>query len=292
MWLSDQWKDYRLLDGCDGEKLEQWGSFVYVRPDPQIIWKNKLDKRAWREADAQYHRSASGGGAWEFRTKAAEQEQVIRWNDLKFRVRPMGFKHMGLFPEQAVNWAFMQDMIRERQGQPRVLNLFAYTGGATVACLTSGASVCHVDAAKGMVAYAKENVALNALSDGPVRYIVDDAVKFVQREIRRGKSYDAILMDPPSYGRGPGGEIWKIENELYDLVTLCMELLSDQPLFFMINSYTTGLAPTAVQNLLYTTLVRRFGGKVSADEIGLPFEGTELVLPCGCTARWESWWGR
>ena len=282
MWFSDKWKDYRLLNGAAGEKKEVWGRFTYVRPDPQIIWNKKMDK----SADGVYHRSSSGGGHWEFKNGKAEDGQVISYRDLKFFIKPMGFKHMGLFPEQAVNWDFMRDAIERSGREIRVLNLFAYTGGATVACLKSGAFVCHVDAAKGIVAHAKQNVELNGLSGDRIRYIVDDCLKFVQREARRGKTYDAIVMDPPSYGRGPGGEVWKIEDELYSLISACVDILSDNPLFFVVNSYTTGLSPTSVSNLLSTTLCRKFGGSVSSDEIGIPFETSDLILPCGSTARW------
>ena len=287
MWAAEQWQDYCLLDGCDGNKLERWGDFVYVRPDPQIIWKEKNQPALWNRADAVYHRSNTGGGQWSFSHKKAEDGQVIRYRDLRFYIKPMGFKHMGLFPEQAVNWDFMRNQI-ESAGYPvRVLNLFGYTGGATVACIASGANVCHVDAAKGIVAHAKRNIQENHMEGDRIRYIVDDAVKFVTREIKRGKQYDAIVMDPPSYGRGPGGEVWKIEDELYGLVDLCSRVFSDRPLFFLINSYTTGLAPTAVKNLLEMTLVKQFGGRVTTDEIGLPFSESGLILPCGCTARWQ-----
>ena len=287
MWTAEQWQDYCLLDGCDGSKLERWGSMIYQRPDPQIIWKEKGTPSRWKKADGIYRRSSTGGGSWDFVHPKAEEGQVIRYRDLRFYVKPMGFKHMGLFPEQAVNWDFMRELI-ESAGRPvKVLNLFGYTGGATVACIASGASVCHVDAAKGIVAHAKRNIQENHMEGPNVRYIVDDAVKFVNREIKRGKTYDAIVMDPPSYGRGPGGEVWKIEDELYGLVERCARVLSDHPLFFLINSYTTGLAPTAVKNLLMMTLVKQFGGRVTADEIGLPFADSKLVLPCGCTARWQ-----
>lgn len=284
MWFSDKWKEYRLLDGASGEKREVWGDYTYVRPDPQIIWGKKMN----RNADGVYHRSSSGGGSWEFKNPASENGQVISYDNLKFFVKPMGFKHMGLFPEQAVNWDFMRDAIKASGREIRVLNLFAYTGGATVACLDAGAFVCHVDAAKGIVAHAKQNVELNHLSGEKIRYIVDDCLKFVQREARRGKTYDCIVMDPPSYGRGPGGEVWKIEDELYNLISACVDILSDNPLFFVVNSYTTGLSPTSVSNLLSELLVRRFGGRVMSDEIGIPFENSEFLLPCGSTARWIS----
>lgn len=288
MWTANQWQDYCLIDGCDGMKLERWGDFVYQRPDPQIIWKEQATPQKWNRSDGIYFRSATGGGNWNFPNPKAEGEQVISYRDLRFMIKPMGFKHMGLFPEQAVNWDFMREQIESARREIRVLNLFGYTGGATVACIASGASVCHVDAAKGIVAHAKRNIQENKMEGPLIRYIVDDAVKFVTREIKRGKKYDAIVMDPPSYGRGPGGEVWKIEDELYGLVDLCSQVLSDNPLFFLINSYTTGLAPTAVKNLMTMTLVKKFGGKVTTDEIGLPFANSELILPCGCTARWQS----
>lgn len=287
MWTAALWQDYCLIDGFDGMKLERWGDFVYQRPDPQIVWKEPQKPGLWKKSDGIYHRSNSGGGRWDFPNQSAECEQVITYRDLRFVIKPMGFKHMGLFPEQAVNWEFMRNKI-ESSGRPvRVLNLFGYTGGATVACIASGASVCHVDAAKGIVAHAKRNIQENGMEGASVRYIVDDAVKFVTREIRRGKRYDAIVMDPPSYGRGPGGEVWKIEDELYDLVTFCSQVLSENPLFFLINSYTTGLTPTAVKNLMSVTLIKKFGGNAEADEIGLPFSESGLILPCGCTARWQ-----
>ncbi len=287
MWISERWTDYKLIDGGNAEKLEKWGAYTYSRPDPQIIW-DKSENDAWNRADAMYHRNEKGGGFWDFINKSSDTRQIISREDLKFVVKPMGFKHMGLFPEQAVNWDFMRSLIEKEDRKIRVLNLFAYTGGATVACLKAGAFVCHVDAAKGIVAHAKENVEANGLSGENIRYIVDDCLKFVQREARRGKTYDAIIMDPPSYGRGPGGEVWKIEDELYGLITSCIDILSDNPLFFLINSYTTGLASTSVANTLKLTMCKKFGGSVSADEIGLPFSGSDIVLPCGCTARWQS----
>ncbi len=282
MWFSDRWQDYRLLECAGGEKKEKWGRFTYLRPDPQIIWGDSLD----RQADAVYHRSNTGGGSWEFKTGGSEDGQTISYGDLKFYIKPMGFKHMGLFPEQAVNWDFMRSLIEGESRKVRVLNLFAYTGGATVACLKAGAYVCHVDAAKGIVSHARQNVELNGLEGENIRYIVDDCLKFVQREARRGKTYDAIVMDPPSYGRGPGGEVWKIEDELYNLISSCVDILSDNPLFFLVNSYTTGLSPTSVKNLLSGLLCRKFGGSVTSDEIGLMVENSDLMLPCGSTARW------
>lgn len=283
MWIADKWKDYTLLSGSGGEKLEKWGKYTYLRPDPQIIWQSG-DFR--RNADAVYTRSG-GGGYWDFNVPASGDGQNISYRDLKFFVKPMGFKHMGIFPEQAVNWDFMRSKIENSGREIRVLNLFAYTGGATVACLKAGAKVCHVDASKGMVAHAKQNVELNSLSGGNVRYIVDDCLKFVQREARRGKKYDAVVMDPPSYGRGPNGEKWEVDVLLNKLVSSCMEILSDEPLFFVVNTYSTGIASSAVSNLLKISL-GRFGGAVSADEIGLPFKDADIALPAGCTARWES----
>ncbi|NLX77629.1 MAG: SAM-dependent methyltransferase [Clostridiaceae bacterium] len=286
MLLADKWKDYELIDTGNGEKLERWGRYILRRPDPQVIWPKSGDEKAWERADAHYHRSKSGGGSWEFKRKLPER-WVISYENLSFYVEPTGFKHTGLFPEQAVNWEWMIKKIKSASKQVRVLNLFAYTGGATVACAYAGAEVCHVDAAKGMVTRAKENIALSGLSDRPVRFITDDVVKFVRREKRRGKMYEAIIMDPPSYGRGPNGELWKIEDELFGLVEICMDILSPDPLFFLINSYTTGLAPSVVTNILNLTLTKRFGGHAYSDEIGLPTASTGLVLPCGSSGRWE-----
>ena len=286
MWIADSWKDYQVLDTSDGEKLELWGGYKLIRPDPQVIWKTPRG-REWRTPNAHYHRSNKGGGEWEFRD--LPEEWTIHYRDLSFRLKPFNFKHTGLFPEQAVNWDWMREQIRAfsaRTGRrARVLNLFAYTGGATCACAKAGAEVVHVDAAKGMVAWAKDNAAASGLSDAPIRYIVDDCVKFVKREIRRGSRYDGILMDPPSYGRGPTGEMWKIENDLYPLVELCAELLSDDPCFFLINSYTTGLAPTVLSNVLKLAVK---GGHAEAAEIGLPIARGGLVLPCGASGRWTN----
>lgn len=284
MWIADKWKDYALLGGSDGEKLEKWGRYTYLRPDPQIIWHMSDFKR---NADAVYTRSG-GGGYWDFNKKDSEDGQTVAYRDMKFFIKPMGFKHMGLFPEQAVNWDFMRDKIEGSGREIRVLNLFAYTGGATVACLKGGAYVCHVDASKGMVSHARQNVELNGLSGDRIRYIVDDCLKFVQREARRGKKYDAVVMDPPSYGRGPNGEKWEVDVLLNKLVSGCIEILSDNPLFFVVNTYSTGIASSAVSNLLKMTLGTRYGGFVSADEIGLPFNNCDIALPAGCTARWES----
>ena len=279
MFLADQWTDFEVLDTGAGEKLERWGRVVLARPDPQTIWPAALPPERWRQADAHYLRSGSGGGHWEFRQTLPE-EWTIRYGDLRFYVRPTGFKHTGLFPEQAVNWDWMRGLIGRRNAPVRVLNLFGYTGGATVACASAGAHVTHVDAAKGMVAWAKRNTALNALPEDRFRFIVEDANAFVQRELRRGRKYDVVLMDPPSYGRGPGGEVWKLENELYPLVEACARLLSEAPLFFLINSYTTGLQPAVLRNILERTA----GGRVSAEEVCLPVTAGG-VLPCGASGR-------
>ena len=280
------WKEYELIDTCDGERLERWGNKLLIRPDPQIIWTTEKTDPFWKKADARYIRSKSGGGSWTV-YKKLPQVWNVSYNDIVFGVKPMGFKHTGIFPEQAVNWEFAADKIRKAGRQLNILNLFAYTGGATLACLNAGARVCHVDASKGMVQWAKENAALSHLSEKPVRWIVDDCVKFVKREIRRGSKYDGIIMDPPSYGRGPNGEIWKLEEQLYPLVELCSQLLSDNASFFILNSYTTGLSPSVMQYLLGVTLAKEHGGTVSADEIGLRATQTGLVLPGGSTASWE-----
>ncbi len=286
MWIADGWNDYELLDCGSGEKLERWGGQILVRPDPQAIWETPRENRGWRSAQGRYHRSSSGGGHWE-KEKLPESWQV-KYKDLTFQVKPMNFKHTGLFPEQAVNWDFAREKI-ERAGRPvRVLNLFAYTGGATVACAASGAQVCHCDAAKGMVSWAKENARVSGLEHAPIRWIVDDCAKFVEREIRRGRTYDAIIMDPPSYGRGPGGEVWKLEDNLFPFVRLCTQVLSEQPLFVIINSYTTGLAPSVLGYLLSLLVKEKFGGRVTWDELGLPVTETGLALPCGATGRWCS----
>lgn len=287
MRTANNWKDYIILDTSDGEKLEKWGGVSLVRPDPQIIWKTDKIDPLWKNADGHYHRSAQGGGKWAFRKRLPESWN-IKYKNLEFIIRPTGFKHTGLFPEQAVNWDFMADKIKNAGREINVLNLFAYTGGATLACAESGASVCHVDASKGMVQWARENAAASGLTEKPIRWIVDDCEKFISREIRRGRKYDAVIMDPPSYGRGPGGEIWKLENCVYDLVKLCSGVLSDKPLFFLINSYTTGLSPSVMGYILGSVLTKKFGGRVSFDEIGLPVKSTGLVLPCGSTALWEA----
>lgn len=287
MLLAEGWKEYGILDTGGGEKLERWGRFVLRRPDPQAIWPVAGDPAEWKKADAHYHRSKSGGGSWEYKTKLPEK-WTINYGKLSFHIEPTGFKHTGLFPEQAVNWDWFMDKIQKAGHNVKVLNLFAYTGGATVAAAYAGADVCHVDAAKGMVIRAKENLALSGLSDKPVRFITDDVLKFVQRESRRGSKYDAVIMDPPSYGRGPNGELWKIEDELYCLISSCMEILSDKPLFFLVNSYTTGLSPVVIRNMLALSMGRKFGGSITSDEVGLPTSVPGIVLPCGAAGRWEA----
>ncbi len=283
MILSDGWKDYKVLDTGAGNKLERWGKYTLLRPDPQVIWKNEI--KSEYKTDAVYKRSSSGGGNWNFKSKLPESWK-ISYKDLTFKVQPTGFKHTGLFPEQAANWDFINDVIKESGRDIKVLNLFAYTGGATLAAANAGASVCHVDASKGMVNWAKENAALSGLENKPIRYIVDDVLKFVLREQRRGNKYHGIIMDPPSYGRGPKGEIWKLENELYGLVDECVKILDENPLFFVINSYTTGLSSSVLSNILKITMNGRFEIKsVIADEIGIPVENSDVVLPCGSTAR-------
>lgn len=286
MYLADKWSDYRLIDACGGEKLECWGRYLLRRPDPQAVWTDKSEERLWNKTDAWYHRSSSGGGKWQTFTKLPEH-WCIKYRDLTFNIKPMGFKHTGLFPEQSVNWDWFSELIKNAKRPVRVLNLFAYTGGATAAALAAGAEVVHVDASKGMVTWAKENVISSGLGDKSVRYIVDDVVKFVQREFRRGRKYDAIIMDPPSYGRGPSGEVWKIENELYPLIEDCMKILSENPLFFLINSYTTGLSAQILINVLSMTVGKKYGGVTEADEIGLPMSANGLILPCGISGRWS-----
>ena len=287
MFLADGWKDYKVLDCSGGEKLELWGDKILVRPDPQIVWRSDKSRGEWKAADAVYHRSKTGGGSWEC-FKRLPDSWTINYRDLKFGIKPMGFKHTGLFPEQAANWDWFSRLIKKEKGRDvNVLNLFAYTGGATIAAAKAGARVCHVDAAKGMVSWAKENAALSGLSEHPIRYIVDDVKKFAQRELRRGHKYDGIIMDPPSYGRGPGGEVWKIENEIFDLIDLCIGLLTDNPIFFLVNSYTTGLPQSVIVNICKLTIQKRFGGHISADEVGLPIDNSSLVLPCGYSTRWE-----
>lgn len=287
MLLAKDWKDFELLDVSAGEKLERWGNFILQRPDPQVIWPEKGNEKLWQKVDAIYHRSEAGGGKWEFKKQLPER-WTVAYKSLKFYVKTMGFKHTGLFPEQAVNWDFMMDKIKQAKRPINVLNLFAYTGAASVACAAAGASICHVDAAKEMVRRAKENLELSGLKDKPVRFITDDVIKFVKREIRRGRKYDGIVMDPPSFGRGPSGELWKLENQLYGLIELCAQVLSDKPIFFLINSYTTGFAPGILENLLKIQVGKKYGGKVSSDALGLPISSSNLILPCGVVARWEN----
>ena len=286
MWCSDKWQDYELLDASDGERLERWGKYILVRPDPQIIWKGAARHHAWKQADGVYRRSSSGGGGW-VKHKMPETWD-ISYGDLKFRLKPMGFKHTGLFPEQATNWDWFSSLIKNANRPIKVLNLFAYTGGATVAAAKAGAAVVHVDASKGMVAMAKENAALSGLENAPIRYIVDDCKKFIEREIRRGNKYDGIIMDPPSYGRGPNGEVWKLEDNIDELIGLASQVLSREPLFFLINSYTTGLSPLTMSYILDLKVRSAYGGKVEAGEIGLRVSQTGSVLPCGASTRWTS----
>lgn len=278
--------DYEIIDTGDGEKLERWGDVILIRPDPQIIWSTKRTNPLWHKANARYIRSAKGGGEWEYLSKVKDS-WVVSYGDLSFCIKPTGFKHTGLFPEQAVNWDWFKEIIGKQKRAIKVLNLFAYTGGATLACAAAGAQVCHVDASKGMVAWAKENAQLSNLLDKPIRWIVDDCEKFVQREIKRGNFYDAIIMDPPSYGRGPGGEVWQLEEHIHKLVGLCADVLVDKPLFFVLNSYTTGLSPSVMEYLLGIAIAKRFGGKISSDEIGLRVSETGYTLPCGSTAIWQ-----
>ena len=284
MWISDQWKDYELLDCRCGEKLERWGDYILRRPDPQIIWTTEPMHSGWDQVNAQYHRSSSGGGQWSIHKLPSQWK--IGYKDLVFSIKPMNFKHTGLFPEQAVNWDFAGEKIRASERKLNVLNLFAYTGGATVASAKAGANVCHVDAAKGMLTWANENAKINHLPAESVRWILDDCEKFVRREIRRRHHYDAIIMDPPSYGRGPNKEIWRLEDKIYDFLMLCCQLFDEKSDFLILNSYTTGLAPSVLEYLLKTTVVKNFGGYIDCQELGLPVSGTDLVLPCGATARW------
>ena len=287
MRYTKDWQDYTLLDCSDGERLERWGDIVLIRPDPQVIWQTPKTHPLWQKANARYNRSKTGGGSWEVYS-SLPADWSVSYRDLTFRVKTMGFKHTGLFPEQAVNWDAVTQLIRESDRPLKVLNLFAYTGGATIACLKAGASVVHVDASKGMVQWAKENAKASGVDDRPVRWIVDDCIKFVQREIRRGNRYDIIIMDPPSYGRGPGGEVWKLEDEVYDFVALCEQVLSDDAKLMLINSYTTGLSPSVMQYILQAVVQLKHGGAVTCDEIGLPVAGTDRVLPCGASAFWFS----
>ena len=293
MWLADQWNDYEVIDCSKGEKLERWGDYLLVRPDPQVIWDTPKKETGWHKMNGHYHRSSKGGGEWEF--FQLPKEWTIQYSlpinkKLTFHLKPFSFKHTGLFPEQAANWNWFSQLIADavsKGRQVKVLNLFAYTGGATLAAAAAGASVTHVDASKGMVTWAKENAISSGLKDAPIRWLVDDCVKFVEREIRRGNHYDAIIMDPPSYGRGPKGEIWKIEESVYPLIQLCSQILTDNPLFFLINSYTTGLQP-AVLSYMISTVLDTANGTVTASEIGLPVSSNGLVLPCGASGRYEA----
>ena len=288
MWIADQWKDYEVIDTCSGEKCERWGDYILVRPDPQVIWDTGHHNPAWKKKNGHYHRSNKGGGEWEFRN--LPEEWSITYRDLTFNLKPFSFKHTGLFPEQAVNWDWcaqkIKEATREKGRQLKVLNLFAYTGGATISAAAAGAAVTHVDASKGMVTWAKENALSSGLSNAPIRWLVDDCVKFVEREIRRVNTYDGIIMDPPSYGRGPKGEIWKIEESIYPFIQLTAKLLSKDSVFFLINSYTTGLQPAVLSYMINTAIVPQFGGRVEAEEIGLPVTESGLILPCGASGRW------
>lgn len=284
MWIADHWKDYEVIDTSCGEKLERWGKYILLRPDPQVLWKTEKNVPQWHQLNGHYHRSSKGGGEWEF--FKLPQEWTISYRELTFHLKPFSFKHTGLFPEQAVNWDWFSDIIRTANRPVKVLNLFAYTGGATLAAAKAGAHVTHVDASKGMVTWAKENAVSSGLADAPIRWLVDDCVKFVEREIRRGNKYDGIIMDPPSYGRGPKGEIWKIEDSIYPFVELAAKLLSDDALFFLINSYTTGLQPAVLNYMLSTVIQKKRGGQVTSSEIGLPVSSNGLVLPCGASGRW------
>lgn len=286
MWIADQWKDYEVLDTSTGEKLERWGPYLLVRPDPQVIWNTPRKLAEWNKKNGHYHRSAKGGGEWEF--FHLPNEWNIHYKELTFQLKPFSFKHTGLFPEQATNWDWFSALIRSAKRPVKVLNLFAYTGGATLAAAKAGAEVTHVDASKGMVAWAKENAVSSGLGDASIRWLVDDCVKFVEREIRRGNKYDAIIMDPPSYGRGPKGEIWKIEDSIFPFIELTTQILSDNPLFFLVNSYTTGLQPAVLSYMIHTAVVANFGGNVEAEEIGLTVTSNGLTLPCGASGRWSS----
>lgn len=281
------WNDYELIDTSAGERLERWGDIILIRPDPQIIWNTPKKNPLWRNAHAVYHRSNTGGGAWR-ELKKMPKVWTIGYKNLRLNLKMMGFKHTGIFPEQATNWEFIEKKIKFAHRPMKILNLFGYTGAATLAAASAGAKVCHVDASKGMVSWARENAASSSLADKPVRWIVDDCTKFVQREIRRANKYDGIIMDPPSYGRGPGGEIWKLEEQLFSLLNLCADVLTDKPSFFILNSYTTGLSPSVIECLLSVTLKKKFKGFVSADEIGLPVTEQKIVLPCGSTAIWQN----
>ncbi len=284
MWIADNWKDYEVIDCSKGEKLERWGRYTLLRPDPQVIWDTPKKAPEWKKLNGHYHRSSKGGGEWDFFD--LPEQWTINYKSLTFNLKPFSFKHTGLFPEQAVNWDWCAEKIKNAGRPVKVLNLFAYTGGATLSAAAAGASVTHVDASKGMVGWAKENAASSGLSDAPIRWLVDDCVKFVEREIRRGNKYDGIIMDPPSYGRGPKGEIWKIEESIHSFVKLTAQILSDDPIFFLINSYTTGLQPAVLTYMISTEIQNKFGGKTESNEIGLPVRETGLVLPCGASGRW------
>ena len=284
MWIEDNWNEYEVIYCSEGEKLERWGSYLLVRPDPQVIWNTPRTNRGWNDRNAHYHRSSKGGGEWEFFD--LPEQWSIRYRGLTFHLKPFHFKHTGLFPEQAANWDWFSELIRHAKRPVKVLNLFAYTGGATLSAAAAGASVTHVDAAKGMVTWAKENAAASGLKDAPIRWIVDDCVKFTERELRRGNRYDAVIMDPPSYGRGPKGEVWKIEDAIYPLICLCAKLLTKDPLFFLVNSYTTGLQPAVLSYMMHTAL-KEFGGSIRAEEIGLTVSENGLILPCGASGRFE-----
>lgn len=285
MWTAENWTDYEVIDASDGEKLERWGNYLLVRPDPQVIWNTKKDHYGWTKMNAHYHRSSKGGGQWEFFD--LPEQWTINYKSLTFNLKLFSFKHTGLFPEQAANWDWFSEKIKNAGREIKVLNLFAYTGGATLAAAAAGAKVTHVDASKGMVTWAKENARSSDLSEAPIRWLVDDCVKYVEREIRRGNKYDAIIMDPPSYGRGPKGETWKIETSIYPFVKLCTDILSDNPLFFLINSYTTGLSPSVLSYMIGSAVIPKFGGTVVSDEVGLPVAKSGLILPCGAAGRWE-----
>ena len=284
MWTADNWKDYEVLDTSSGEKCERWGDYILVRPDPQVIWNTPHNHSAWKKKNGHYHRSSKGGGEWEF--FHLPEEWSIHYRELTFRLKPFSFKHTGLFPEQAVNWDWCADKIKQAGRNVKVLNLFAYTGGATLSAAAAGAAVTHVDASKGMVGWAKENASASGLTEAPIRWLVDDCVKFVEREIRRGNTYDGIIMDPPSYGRGPKGEIWKIEDSIFPFIELCTKILAKDAIFFLINSYTTGLQPAVLSYMMNTAITQKWGGRVEASEIGLPVTESGLILPCGASGRW------
>lgn len=285
MWIADSWSDYEILDTSNKEKLERWGKYLLVRPDPQVLWNTPHAHAGWKNKNAHYHRSSNGGGEWDF--ISLPDEWSIGYKDLTFRLKPFSFKHTGLFPEQAVNWDWFASLIKNANRPIKVLNLFAYTGGATLSAAAAGAHVTHVDASKGMVSWAKENAIASGLENAPIRWLVDDCVKFVEREIRRGNSYDAIIMDPPSYGRGPGGEMWKIEENIFDFIQLCTDLLSKDPLFYLVNSYTTGLQPAVLSYMMHLSIIQKYGGTIQAEEIGLPVTESGLILPCGASGRWS-----